>query len=213
MLRVFKPTSPMSVGSWLLAVQGTTTGIAGLCRIFGVFSPLRRMAENVAGLAGLPLATYTGALIADTAVPVWHEARGELPFVFAGGAAATAGGAIAAVTSPRDAGPARRLAVLGAALELAATQAMEKRLGPLLAEPYHEGRSGRFAKFAKGLTLAGAATMALAGRRRAGAIAGGALLLAGGAFERWAVFRAGFASARDPKYTVVPQRERLEARA
>jgi DMSO reductase anchor subunit len=213
MLRVFKPTSPMSVGSWLLAVQGTTTGIAGLCRIFGVFSPLRRMAENVAGLTGLPLSTYTGALIADTAVPVWHEARRELPFVFAGGAAATAGGAVAAVTSPQDAGPARRLALLGAALELAATQTMEKHLGPLLAEPYHEGRSGRFAKLAKGLTLAGAATMALAGRRRAGAIAGGALLLAGGAFERWAVFRAGFASARDPKYTVVPQRERLEARA
>jgi hypothetical protein len=54
--------------------------------------------------------------------------------------------------------------------------------------------------------------LALAGRRRAGAVVGGALLLAGGAFQRWAVFRAGFASARDPKYTVVPQRERLEAR-
>jgi DMSO reductase anchor subunit len=213
MLRVFKPTSPMSVGSWLLAVQGTTTGIAGLCRIFGVFQGLRRMAENVSGLAGLPLSTYTGALIADTAIPVWHEARRELPFVFAGGAAATAGGAVAAVTPPRYAGPARRLAIFGAALELAATQAMEKRLGPLLGEPYHEGQSGRFARLAKGLTLAGAATTALAGRRKAGAIAGGALLLAGGAFERWAVFRAGFASARDPKYTVVPQRERVEARA
>jgi len=213
MLRVFKPTSPMSVGSWLLAVQGTATGIAGLCRIFGVFQGLRRMAENVSGLAGLPLSTYTGALIADTAIPVWHEARRELPFVFAGGAAATAGGAVAVVTPPRYAGPARRLAVFGAALELTATQAMEKRLGPLLGEPYHEGQSGRFARLAKGLTLAGAATTALAGRRKAGAIAGGALLLAGGAFERWAVFRAGFASARDPKYTVVPQRERVETRA
>jgi DMSO reductase anchor subunit len=213
MLRVFKPTSPMSVGSWLLAVQGTTTGIAGLCRIFGVFSPLRRMAENVAGLAGLPLATYTGALIADTAVPVWHEARRELPFVFAGGAAATAGAAVGAVTEPEAAGPARRLALIGAVLELGAVLAMERRLGPLVAEPYRDGPSGRYAKLSKSLTASGAAVLALAGRRRAGAIAGGALLLAGGACERWAVFKAGLASARDPKYTVVPQRERLEARA
>jgi hypothetical protein len=29
---------------------------------------------------------------------------------------------------------------------------------------------------------------------------------------RWSVFKAGFQSARDPKYTVVPQRERQSAR-
>jgi hypothetical protein len=213
MLRVFKPTSPMSVGSWLLAVQGTATGVAGLCHIFGVFQPLRRVASTVSGLAGLPLATYTGALIADTAIPVWHEARRELPFVFAGGAAATAGAAVAAVTEPDAAGPARRLALLGAALELGASHLMEKRLGPLVAEPYREGPSGRYAKLSKGLTAAGTAVLALSGRRRLGAITGGALLLAGGACHRWAVFKAGFASARDPKYTVVPQRKRVEARA
>jgi hypothetical protein len=210
MLRVFKVTSPMSVGSWLLAVQGTATGIAGSCRLFGVFRPLRIVAEAVGGVSGLPLSTYTGALVANTAIPVWHEARRELPFVFAGSAAATAGAASTIVTPPQDAGPARRLALLGAAIELAASKLMEKRLGPFLAEPYHEGRSGRYARLAKGLTAAGAGVLALAGRRRAGAVAGGALLLAGGAFQRWAVFRAGFASARDPKYTVVPQRARLD---
>ena len=50
-------------------------------------------------------------------------------------------------------------------------------------------------------------------RRRDGAVAGGALLLAGSALLRWAVFKAGFVSARDPRYTVGPQRERLAARA
>jgi hypothetical protein len=55
--------------------------------------------------------------------------------------------------------------------------------------------------------------MVLAGSRsRAAAVAGGALMLAGAVFERWSVFRAGFQSARDPKYTVVPQRERLRDR-
>jgi DMSO reductase anchor subunit len=213
MLRVFKVTSPMSVGSWLLAVQGTATGIAGSCRLFGIFQPLRNVADVVGGVSGLPLSTYTAALIADTAVPVWHEARRELPFVFAGGAASTGGAAVAAVTPPEHAGPARRLALLGAVLELAATQVMEKRLGPLLAEPYHEGESGRYARLGKGLTAAGAGVLAAAGRRRLGAIAGSALLLAGGACQRWSVFKAGIASARDPKYTVVPQRARLEARA
>jgi Polysulphide reductase, NrfD len=209
MLRVFKVTSPMSVGSWLLALEGTATGIAGGCRLFGLFRPLRRVAETVSGVCGLALSTYTGALVADTAIPVWHEARRELPFVFGGSAAATAGAASAIVTPPEDAAPARRLALLGAAIQLAASSAMEKRLGLFLAEPYREGPCGRDTRLAKGLTAAGAGVLALAGRRRTGAVAGGVLLLAGGAFQRWAVFRAGFASARDPKYTVVPQRERL----
>ncbi|HEV8686070.1 MAG TPA: hypothetical protein VGQ84_02255 [Gaiellaceae bacterium] len=52
----------------------------------------------------------------------------------------------------------------------------------------------------------------LLGRRRAGASAGGALLLGGGVSRRWSIFKAGFASARDPKDTV-PQRRRVEARA
>ena len=37
-------------------------------------------------------------------------------------------------------------------------------------------------------------------------------ILAGSAYARWAVFKAGFASARDPKYTVVPQRRRVDER-
>ena len=213
MLRVFKPTSPMSVGSWLLALQGTATGIVGSSHLVGLFRPLHGVAQVVAGVSGLPLATYTGALVADTAIPVWHEARRELPFVFAGGAASTGGAAVAAVTHPEYAGPARRLALLGALLELGAIQVMEKRLGPLLAEPYHEGESGRYARLGKGLTAAGAGILAVTGRRRLGAVAGAALLLAGGAFQRWSIFKAGFASARDPKYTVIPQRKRVQARA
>jgi hypothetical protein len=210
MLRVFKVTSPMSVGSWVLAVQGTATVIVGASRLLGLFRPLRSAAGVVSGVFGPALASYTGALLADTAIPVWHEARRELPLVFAASAAATAGGAATILTPPEDAGPARRLALMGAVVEVAARKVMERRLGPFLGEPYFEGESGRYATLAKRLTSAGAVVLGLTGRRRAGAVAGGALLLAGGAFQRWAVFRAGFASARDPKYTVVPQRARLE---
>ena len=41
-----------------------------------------------------------------------------------------------------------------------------------------------------------------------GLVAGSALVLGGEVLLRWAVFRAGFASARDPRYTVIPQKER-----
>ena len=49
-----------------------------------------------------------------------------------------------------------------------------------------------------------------AGRSRSAAVLSGAALLAGSAFTRFGVFEAGMESARDPKYVVVPQRERIE---
>src|SRR5207253_1057368 len=91
-----------------------------------------------AAALGPALSTYTAVLIADTAVPVWHEARGELPFVFAGSAMASAGAAASVLTPVAYAGPARRLTLTGALLETAAAWRMERRLGEL-AEPYRSG--------------------------------------------------------------------------
>jgi DMSO reductase anchor subunit len=213
MLRVFKPTSPMSVGTWVLSAFGSTMGLAAAHDLLGLFPRLGRFAEAASALLGLPLATYTAVLIADTSVPVWHEARRELPLVFAASSAATAGAAAAILTPLEDAGPARRLAVGGALLEIGAVEVMKRRLGDFLAEPYEGGEPGRFDKLAKALSGLGAAVTAFAGhKQRMAAVAGGALILAGAAFERWSVFRAGFLSAGDPKYTVMPQRERLRER-
>jgi Polysulphide reductase, NrfD len=212
MLRMFKVTSPLSVGSWILAAMGPAAVGAAVSDRLGVLPRLGRAAEVAAGLLGPALATYTGTLVADTAVPVWHEAGRELPFVFAGSAAASAGAAALLLAPAADAGPARRLVVTGALLELGAAQAMERRLGEL-GEPYHQGPAGRLARLAKVCTAAGAGLVAAGGRRRRGlAAAGAALVLAGSACERWAVYKAGFQSARDPKYVVGPQRARLAAR-
>jgi hypothetical protein len=212
MLRMFKVTSPLSVGSWILAAMGPAAAGAAVADRLGIFPRLGRAAEAVAGLLGPALATYTGTLVADTAVPVWHEAGRELPFVFAGSAAASAGAAALLLTPPADAGPARRLVVTGALLELGAAQAMERRLGDL-GEPYHQGPAGRLARLAKTCTAGGAGLVALGGRRRrAVTAAGAALVLAGSACERWAVYKAGFQSARDPRYIVEPQRARMAER-
>jgi formate-dependent nitrite reductase membrane component NrfD len=212
MFRVFKVTSPMSVGSWILLVSGGASSTAAALELAGRLKPVKVLAEVAAGLAGAPLATYTGTLLADTAIPVWHEARHELPWLFGASASASAGAAAAMLVPTGSAGPARRLAVAGVAAELGLMQAMRRRLG-FVGEVYDQGEAGRYAKVSKLCTATGAALLAAGGRRsRAASVAGGALVLAGELALRWSVFKAGFQSARDPRYTVVPQRERVAAR-
>jgi len=221
MLRTVKLTSPMSVGTWLLSLYAPFAGTAAMAEMVDMLpgsrlpTPLRLLAATgrpaglVAGLTAPPVAAYTAVLLSDTATPSWHEAYRELPFVFVGSAAAAAGG-MAMLTSPLgEAGPARRMALGGAVAELVMEHRMEQSMG-ITAEPLHEGRAGRLMKAAKVLTAAGAAGTLLAGRSRAVAVVSGAALLAGSACTRFGVFEAGQASARDPKYTVVPQRERLQ---
>jgi formate-dependent nitrite reductase membrane component NrfD len=209
MMRMFKVTSPMSVGSWVLLVSGGASNTAAVLELLGILKPVRWAAEVVAFLSGPPLATYTGALVANTAIPVWSEARDELTWVFGLSAAASAGAAAAMVTPTEAAGPARRAAVYGAVAELGLVEYMEKKLG-FVGEVYKHGDAGKYGKIAKICTAAGAGLLAWRGKRsRAAAAAGGALVLAGELALRWSVFRAGFQSARDPRYTVLPQKERI----
>jgi hypothetical protein len=203
MLRVFKPTSPMNMGSWILSATGTAIALGAARGVLGWFPRAGRLAGATAVL-GPALSTYTGVLVADTAIPAWHEARRELPWVFAAGSAMSAG---AAVTLAGGGAPAQRLALAGAAGELASTTLMEGRLGEL-GEPYREGEAGRFARAAKALTAAGGLLMATR-RRRSGA----AMMLAGAFATRWSIYKAGFQSAADPRYVVEPQRARAAARA
>jgi hypothetical protein len=80
----------------------------------------------------------------------------------------------------------------------------------MVAEPYAEGRGGIYMRASQVLSAAGAAGALFARRNRAVAALSGAALLGASAATRWGVFHAGLASAADPKYTVVPQRQRLE---
>jgi formate-dependent nitrite reductase membrane component NrfD len=209
MLRVVKVTSPMNLGSWVLLVSGGASTTAALLQLLDRLRPVRIAASIVSTLAGPPLATYTGVLVADTAIPVWHEGRHELPWIFGASATASAGAVASIFVPPRDAGPARRLAVAGVLAEGALMQAMELRLGTV-GEVYRQGDAGKFSWAAKGLSLAGAALLARRGRKsRTSAVLGGALVCAGELCLRWSVFKAGFQSARDPKYVVEPQRARV----
>jgi formate-dependent nitrite reductase membrane component NrfD len=220
MLRVAKPSSPMSMGTWLLGAFGPGVGVAAVAELMPARirrSPLGRLVSRLARPAGLEaaavapgVASYTAVLLSHTAVPAWHEAHPYLPFVFTGSAAASGGGLGMLLAPVSESGPARRMAATGAVLEVAAARTMERRLG-LVGEAYTTGRVHTVRQCAEVLNVAGAVGAVVSGQRRWAVALSGAALLAGSALQRFGTFEAGVASTKDPKYVVVPQRERLDA--
>jgi hypothetical protein len=222
MLRVAKPTSPMSVGTWVLAAYGPGIGLAAASELMparlrgtppGRLVGLLARPANLAAAGLAPaVASYTAVLLSQTAVPAWHDAHEELPFVFTASAAASAGGLGMLVAPVRETGPARHLAAYGAVVELLASRRLESRLG-LVAEAYQAGKPRRYLRAAQVLTATGAVGGAVLGRRsRAAAAVCGVALLAGGVAERLGILHAGIESAKDPRYVVEPQRRRISER-
>lgn len=214
MLRVFKPTSPMNIGTWIVSAYSPLNFGTSAASVSGRLPLLGRTAGLGAGVLGTLVSTYTGALIADTAVPAWHEGHRELPFLFGSSAALAAGGMGLVLAPRRENSPARRMAVLGGACELLAGQLYERRLaGSGAKQTLETGVAGRRMKLAKGLTTGGVMAAALLGRRsRPAAVAAGAALVASSALTRFGIFAAGMKSAEDPRYTVEPQVKRLRER-
>jgi hypothetical protein len=221
MLRVFKPTSPMSVGTWILAAYGPAIGTAAASEVQPAWlraSFPGRLLDRLARPAGLTaaalapaVASYTAVLLSQTAVPAWNAAHEELPFIFTGSSAASAGGLGMIVAPVVEAGPARRLALYGAAAELLASRRLESRLD-LVDEVFHTGAAGTQLQWAQRLTAAGAVGALLLGRRsRLASGISGFALLAGGFLERLGLLNAGRQSSIDPRYVVEPQRARLAA--
>ena len=86
MLRVFKPQSPMSVGSWTVAIFGAASSAA----VLFPGTLLRDFAAAISAATGLVMSTYTGVLIGATAIPVWKEHARILPIDFGASALASA---------------------------------------------------------------------------------------------------------------------------
>jgi len=222
MLRVAKPSSPMSVGTWILVAYGPGSALAATAEVLPAAvrgtlpGRLLRLAARPAGLSAAVfapgVASYTAVLLSQTAVPAWHDARRELPFVFTGSAAASAAG-LGMLTAPvAEAGPARRLGAVGAAAEIVASRLIDRRPG-LVTQAYTTGRPHRLRKASEYLTLGGAVTaLTLARRSRVAAAVGGLALMAGSVLQRFGTFEAGVTSTKDPAYVVEPQRRRLQAR-
>ena len=219
MLRVAKPSSPMSVGTWILVAYGPGVGVSAVAELMPKRlrrTMLGKLVGKLARPAGLSsaavapgVASYTAVLLSHTAVPAWNEARDWLPFVFTGSAAASGGGFGMVCAPVEEVGPARRLAAAGAVTELVTSRQLDERLG-VVSEAYRTGRAHRLRQWSEYLTAGGALGSLLAGRSRGVAVASGLALLAGSALQRLGIFEAGVESTRDPKYVVVPQRQRVD---
>jgi DMSO reductase anchor subunit len=174
MFRIFKTRSPMSMGAWCLLAFTQAGGAAILADLLGRSRIARALTAATAGF-GVYLGSYTGVLLAGTAVPAWHRSRAFLPPIFictatASGAAATRL-ALAATGIPRRSRPtAGALAVLESAAmatELALSALNDRRLG-IAGRELESGTPGRRLKLARALNavgLAGRAARALAPRR------------------------------------------------
>jgi hypothetical protein len=162
MLRIFKPRSPMSMGAWALSAFGGLATAAVGADLLG--RPREaRLLGGVNALVGGYLGSYTGVLLASTAVPVWARSRLFLGPIFV--ATATASGAAATrltlVATGLPVGHPTRRALghveTGAmAAELALSVINERQLGTL-ASGLEEGHPGKLFKAAKWATRAGLA--------------------------------------------------------
>lgn len=214
MLRVFRPTSPMNMGTWILTPFGGLSALAALPALSR--RPPRALARvaDAAGIGaaalGLPLVGYTGVLIANTAVPVWQGTRNTLPILFAFSGAVSAG-ALFQLWPPGRAGGeiARRFGATARSAELLLSLALDLEAaqsgGERVARPLHRGPSGLLLHGARLLIAASAVGEALPRRwwpRRLS----GALALAGTLLVRFGIAAAGRASARDPHATFEMQR-------
>jgi formate-dependent nitrite reductase membrane component NrfD len=213
MLRVFKPTSPMSVGSWLLAAYAPMSAAASFSALTG-----RRPLVGVLGTAGAAalgpgVATYTAALISDTAVPAWHDGYRQTPFLFAASAASAATGLGMALAPLHETAPVRRLGIVAGVAEIGLLQTMKHSMGDAGAAFSESERGRRYERAATAFTATGILTAALAApRSRLASAVAGAAMVTGSALTRFAIFEAGLTSAENPRYTIVPQQRRISNR-
>ncbi len=210
MLRVFRPSSPLSVGSWVLATAAPlTAGSAVLTGAGGMVGAMGDGAGYAAGVVGLPLAGYTAVLMSTTAVPVWSEIRRSLPALFVASAVTGAASLLQLLNlNRREESIVRRFAVAGATADLAAGLVVEHAAGRVegVGAPLHEGLTGSLLRAAKALTAGSLAMNLLPGRARWKRMAAGFLGALGSAATKFGVFYAGQSSARDPRATFRHQR-------
>ena len=220
MLRVWKPSSPMNLGSWTLTVYTLMGGIAALRELLRTLrkdAPLTGSAKVVDGAAGLVadgvgvplgllLAGYTGVLLSTTANPLWSR-NSWVGALFSASAVAAGSGAIKLT-----------LEALGQEGEATETLGKAETLAHAAEAVCHAGFLAQAGPLAKPLTSGEYKNQYLLGAIGAGvvlpeilshlpvsrparrrlAIAAGLLSLAGGLALRLAFVAAGKPAGSDP---------------
>ena len=210
MLRVFRPTSPMNMGAWILsATSACAAGVVVLRKRSGILGALGTACGFAAGFFGLGLATYTGVLVANSAVPLWQESRRVLPALFGASAMASVGCTFDIFCENEKQ---RRITNLfgnvGRITELASEVAMERQASVVtrVGRPLSHGLSGLMWRSSELLMAASLLASVLPNQTRRKRVTAGILGTLGSLLLRFTVERAGDASARDARASFYQQR-------
>lgn len=208
MLRVFRPSSPMSVGSWSLAGTGA---MATLSLLLGNKTP--RPVRYGTAVGGAMVAGYTGVLLGNTANPLWLEKRRLLPPLFISSAIASTAGALEMLPLNRhEEKVVQRFGMIGKIGEAAAMVAMERRT-PANSEAVYgvgKGRGGLLWNAAKVALVAGAVLDLIPAKSPGRRKASGVLTTLGAICLRFALLETGKDAAREPQAVIGPQRRRMQ---
>ena len=213
MLRVFKRTSPMSIGTWILMAFSAFSGLTAAADLLQTRSGWLRRAIKVtqvpAALAGAGLGTYTAALLSATSTPLWAAAPRALAVRFAASSIAAAAAALSLCTKRRQARADLDMICLAAlAVELAATlsadhsyqqtgvdRAMKSRAGTIATVGGHQAG----VLLPLGLLVASSLT---GSRSRIVSGAASCAVLTGSLLMRIGVIGSGAASASQPEISL-----------
>ena len=203
MLRIFRRTSPMSIGSYVLTAFGAFSALS-------LIPKMERVTQIPAALAGAGMASYTPALLAATATPLWSAAPRALGAEFASGAFASGAAALMMLGNEPALERVAFVATLayGAAAYVTGREHREEEVdGPLKRGKWAGVHKAGLA-FSIGLPLACFAMNALFGRSQRRSALGAAGILAGVFLSRWALLEGGNESARRaPDYLRLASRQ------
>lgn len=215
MLRVWKPSSPMNLGTWILTSFGGIVSLTAAQALgeqidIPVLSRLlRALPARVVEAAGLPasigITIYEGALLAGTSVPVWNQTP-LMGLIFGASSLSSAAESIqlaALLRSPEEvpewSSPLDWAARAARVLEWSSIFLHLKQSGRA-ARPMMRGRRGMQLFSSLGLGLAGVTLPMLPAppeRKPKRALWGALLGLAGTFLLRWVLVHAGQQAADD----------------
>lgn len=210
MMRVFRPTSPMNMGVWILSAAAPTAIATGLfLNRPGVLGLIGESAGYASGIFGAGLAGYTGVLVANSAIPVWQAARRWMPLMFMASSAATVGSLLDIFSGAKTT---RAVALIfgtaGRIAEIATAQQVERAASkvPRVAAPFHHGGGAVLWKAATIATAASLGFALTAGKSRTRLRLAGILGAAGSLMLRLAVHYISNASSADARASFRQQR-------
>jgi protein NrfD len=208
MLRLFKLTSPMSIGSWILVAFGNLSALTAAAAFLGMFRAARATQLPLAA-TGAGLGTYTASLLSATSTPLWAAAPCATAVKFASSSVAAAASALSLGQGRGRIGrDLDKIALAALAMELAATLSADESFHRTGVAPALETTPGKIEEAVGTLlgTLApiGLLALSLAGPRRSPLLSGLAALLAltGSATMRISFMAAGDESARNPRVSM-----------